>query len=111
MENHLSDCSSCQELHTTVGKSPNDLMLQKMVDDKHLDLYAANCLPKDFAYWIDKGNHYTMIAILYCKKCRRYYFAGYCLYGSPIMKEITPEEANLYAARMEWGYIGSYFKK
>lgn len=101
-------CPACAPICGMIAAgAPDDAVLQRLLDEGRLQLYAANCQPKDFAYWMDRGSHYTMNAAFYCPHCGQYYYAGYCLYGRPVVKEYTPELARRLADRLEWGYLGT----
>ncbi len=52
-----------------------------------------------------------MNAYFKCSECNRYYYAGYCLYGRPIIKEVTEAQSYERAAKLEWGYLGDYYEK
>lgn len=104
-------CDVCAKIRKMIeSKTINDTYIQELIDSGKIILFAANCEVKDFAYWMDKGNHYTMQAYLKCRNCDKYYFAGYCLYGSPIIKEVSQSDSVDGALRLEWGFKGEYFK-
>lgn len=101
------NCSPTERM--LMKKMPDNRLLQTLVDQERLTLYAGNCSPLEFDYWIENGNHYTMAACFSCPKCGRYFLAGYCLYGNPIFKEISRQTAKKWANSMEWGYVGTAF--
>lgn len=108
--NPFKKCKTCKEIEKMIeAGGPNDLKLQEMLDRKELILFAANCEPKDFYYWMDRGNHYTMNAYFECPYCHEFYYAGHCLYGRPVIKKVTKDDSINQATRLEWGYLGSYF--
>lgn len=84
-------------------------LLQSLVDTRRLEIYAGNCQPCRVDYWIERGNHYT-IQIIFCSPSETYYYVGFCLYGQPIIKEISYQEAKIYSERIVWGYVGTSFK-
>lgn len=105
-------CEACKVIGAMIAeKRIKEIVLQELVDMGELSLFAANCQPKDFGYWIEKGNHYTINACLKCSRCNKYYYVGFCLYGSPIMKEVAEADAYERAARLEWGYLGGYYEE
>ncbi|ROR29168.1 immunity protein 63 of polymorphic toxin system [Mobilisporobacter senegalensis] len=106
----MNSFAACKGMQDLVDKKEIDLeLIQSFVDSGYLKLYAANCMPKEINYWIDKGNHYTIETVYYCDKCGKYYYVGFCLYGRPIIKEITKEDALRQGKQMGWGCLGIYY--
>lgn len=103
-------CISCNNVERLVAENKIDLeLVQKMIDDNILELYAGNCLPEEIPMYIDKGNHYTINTYYRCKACNKNYYIGFCLYGRPIIKEVESNELFKRISQLEWGYVGTYF--
>lgn len=104
-------CDGCKIIETMIDDRKINLnSIQKLVKENKLDLYASNCKANEIDYWINKGNHYTINTYYKCNECERYYFVGFCLYGTPIIKELSKDDVIDGALRIEWGFDGTYFQ-
>lgn len=110
MSNNM--CEYCKEMQRLVYEYDIDLVkIQELVDKNVLELYAANCYPKDMGHYMDEGKHYTINTYYHCSNCNRYFYLGFCLYGRPIIKEVNDSEIENRVSRIEWGFLGTYFNK
>ena len=104
-------CDQCGEMEgLLISDNINLELIQKLVDDGKIDLYARNCNPNELSEYLDRGNHYTMNTYYHCKKCNKYYYVGFCLYGNPLIEEVDSQKILDDILRLEWGYVGTYFK-
>lgn len=107
-----NNCENCKEMQRLVDEYKIDLeKIQELIDNNILELYGANCYPKEISYYMDRGNHYIIQGYYRCNRCNRYFYLGFCLYGNPILKEVSEEEAKRRSLLLEWGFVGSYFNK
>lgn len=103
-------CVSCNRMEQLVAKNDINLnVVQQLLTEDILELYAGNCLTEEIGMYMDKGNHYTINTYYQCKTCKKYYYIGFCLYGSPIIKELDKIEVDSRIQKLEWGFVGTYF--
>lgn len=105
-------CDKCSDMEAlAASKNINLVLIQKLIDDNKIELYAGNCYPNEIPKHMDIGRYYTIRTYYHCNKCDKFYFVGFCLYGNPIIKEVEKAEVIEAARRLEWGNIGSFFEK
>ncbi|HEY9160988.1 MAG TPA: hypothetical protein VIS94_07885 [Desulfomonilia bacterium] len=103
-------CIDCSKMEQLVAENQINLnVVQQLLRENTIELHAGNCLPEEIEMYLDKGNHYTINTYYQCKVCKKYYYIGFCLYGSPIIKEIDKIEVDQGISRLEWGFVGVHF--
>ncbi len=118
----ITECEKCSEIRKMIAERDavrysersltiNDCALQKMIDDGRMELFAGNCFPADFEKHYSTEDHYITSSVFKCKGCGKYYFAGYCVRGLPVLEEYSEGEALNFAKHMDWGYEGTFFEK
>ncbi len=105
-------CEQCAEMEELAALKKIDLgLIQRLIDENKLDLYAGNCYPNEISKHMDIGRYYTINTYYHCSKCDKFFYVGFCLYGLPIIKEVDKDKAADGALRFEWGFTGSFFEK
>jgi len=103
-------CNKCCEMEVLVKNDEINLkLIEQLINNKSIELYAGNCFPNEISHYMDKGNHYTINMIFKCNYCNEYYYIGFCLYGRPIIKIIAKDDVQKRISGFEWGYVGTYF--
>lgn len=121
MAANTNECEQCSEIRKMIFERNavkyhdrscflDDNALHKMIDDSRMELFAGNCFPDELGKHCCEEIHYTIISVLRCRGCGKYYYAGYCVRGLPVLKEYSEEDALSFAENMTWGFKGTYFE-
>lgn len=84
-------------------------LLADLIKRNQLKIYAGDCPFEEMLTVLDAERHYTVSFYLRCLKCKRIYFFGACIRGTPVYKFVE----NIGNERMDlviWGKEGVYFR-
>ena len=89
-------------------------MLNTMVRDGQLRVFAGDCPLEDMPDVLREEKHYTVCFYLECPSCGEVYFFGGCIRSKPIYKRVgnTRREtidSHLWGHRL-WGSEGTYYQ-
>lgn len=90
-------CKNCDIVNSSFKKAvsnphgnfiPVYNFLSVLVAKKQLEIYAGDCPFEEMLTILDEEKHYTVCFYLRCPKCKRIYFFGACIRGTPVYKRI-----------------------
>jgi len=75
---------------------------------KRVDLFAGDCLPDQLNNFLGDETHLTLCHYFKCSTCKRYFFVGFYIRGTPIF-ESSSNLKNVNLDKRIWGKHGKYF--
>lgn len=85
-------------------------MLEAMLQQKRISIYAGDCKFEDMLTELNKEQHFTVCFYLECVECYGMYFLGTCVRGVPKYKKVD----NINQEKIDnilWGKEGTYFEE
>ena len=117
MEKENLVCPSCGQLAAqmkedgSISHRQYDQLLQKLMELEQqgdMELFAGDCPLEDTGAVLDTEQHYTACHYMQCRSCGALYFAGACIRGAPVFRQVADIRKENLDTRL-WGRCGTYY--
>ena len=117
MDSKTMDCPSCGQLtaqmkeDSSISYRQYDQLLQKLMELEQrgdMELFAGDCTLEETDAALASERHYTVCHYMRCRRCGALYFAGACIRGRPVFRQVDDIKKENLNTRL-WGRCGTYY--
>ena len=110
-------CPSCGPLAAQMEEASGgsyrqyDQILQKLMELEqrgNMELFAGDCTLEETDAALASERHYTVCHYMRCRHCGALYFAGACIRGRPVFRQVDDIKKENLNTRL-WGRCGTYY--
>lgn len=119
MERDRFSCPFCGPLTEQMNEFRNDprrqydRLLRQLIElerQGRMELFAGDCPLKDTGAVLDAEQHYTVCHYVRCRRCGALYFAGACVRGTSVFRQVSDIQKENLSTRL-WGRCGTRFSQ